>query len=293
MQFPELSMIREFLDKLKCAVWTPDPDDVEEVEPAKKRSKWDETAPEPEKPKNSIWAKKWRKIMKAVLPRGLDSATPMIDPEVRKMIAVMWTEVADWAKQEGLERHLGLFTAEPVRQPDGDLAPPTDQWCFVPAVDLLLVVGDGIVGTTAEGAFADNPRFHEPVTYEEAVNPPVKKVKERSRSRGSRSRDRDRDDGKWQDRGDGDENERDKEKKDQHEAFASFDWENEWRTRTAKTNRKRRDPSWPTERKKKDRWRSESRDRSRDRRRKDKDEKKKSRSRSRRRSRSKRRKDRD
>ena len=31
-------------------------------------------------------------------------------------------------------------------------------WSFVPVTDLLLVVGEGLVGVTTEGIFADKPR---------------------------------------------------------------------------------------------------------------------------------------
>merc|ERR1719163_1193415 len=56
MQFPELSLWRELLDKLKTRVWTPDADAEEEAAP--KRSKWDETAAPPVQ-KPSGWAKNW------------------------------------------------------------------------------------------------------------------------------------------------------------------------------------------------------------------------------------------
>lgn len=267
MQFPELSMWRELLEKLRVRIWTPDPDAEEEAAP--KRSKWDETAPAPAAKGPSGWAKNWRRIIKAVLPRGIDGTTPLTDPEVRKMVGALWKDVAAWAREQGLDRHLGLFTSDPVRQADGTIAPAADEWCFVPAADLLLTVGDAIVGVTVEGVFADNKPGHEPVSYAEALAGSSGKEKKR-RSR-SKSRSKDRDDP----REDGD---RDNEKKKQQEAFGAFDWENEWRNRA---NKRRRARSFPRNSPGRERYRSRSRDRDRDR-----DRRRKDRSRSRRRSRS-------
>jgi len=278
MQFPELSLWRDLLEKLKQKVWTPEPDEPaeEEDKESKKRSKWDETGPAaPTGQTYSAWAKNWRRIMKAVLPRGLDGAIAMTDPEVRKMVAALWADVVEWGNKEGLERHLGLFTAEPVRQSDGSIAPPTDQWSFVPAADLLLVVGEGIVGLTVEGVFADNRPGHEPVTFIEAKNGATckEKPKKRSKSRsGSNGRGRD----------DKNESERDKEKRQQQEGYAQFDWESEWRNRANKRRGRGRSPE-PSSRyrsRSRDRDRDRARDRSRERRRR------RSRSGSRRRSRS-------
>lgn len=259
MQFPELSLWRELLDKLKSKVWTPDP--VIEIadEEGKKASKWDEAAPVVKGP--CTWAQKWQKIMKAVLPRGIDGTVPLTHPEVRKMLAALWKEVVEFAQQEGLDRHLGLFSADPVRQPDGNFAPPIDQWCFVPAADLLLIVGDGIVGQTAEGVFGDSRPGHEPVSFEDALKgDEVKKKPKRSKSR-SNDRDRDRDDR----RSSRDESERDKEKREQQEKMKSFDWESEWRNRAKRGKRNR---SWDKEIpiRERDRNRSRSRDRRRRRR---------------------------
>jgi len=79
----------------------------------------------------------------------------------------MWKDIAKWVAEEvegaGDEaaRGLALFHAEPDRIA-GPLrcSEPLAEWAFVPISDLLLVVGEGRVGITAEGIFADNPPGH-------------------------------------------------------------------------------------------------------------------------------------
>jgi len=225
MQFPELSLWRELVEKLKVRVWTPDATEENEAEREKeKRSKWDQGEAASPVKSASNWAKSWRKIIKAVLPRGIDSATKLTDPEVRKLTAALWRDVVEWANQNGCERHLGLFSSDPVRGPDGDFGPAPDQWCFVPQTDLLLIVGDGLAGITAEGTFADSRPGHEPVTFQEAQQgKETKRVPSRSKSNSRNREERKKD-----------ESERDKEKRTQQEGFGAFDWESEWRNRTQK-----------------------------------------------------------
>lgn len=128
----------------------------------------------PQKPTSS-WAKPWREAIRAVLPSGLSAGVPLTDPEVRRLCAALWHDVAKWAEQSDVQgaRHLSLFTAEsggrmdPARGIDpGDQAA---EWAFVPAADLLLVVGEGIVGVTAEGVFADTDSGHKRATYGEVL----------------------------------------------------------------------------------------------------------------------------
>mmetsp|Transcript_56577 Transcript_56577/g.134780 ORF Transcript_56577/g.134780 Transcript_56577/m.134780 type:complete len:628 (-) Transcript_56577:53-1936(-) len=250
MQFPELGLWREFREKLNTRVWTPDPD-AEEVEP-KKRSKWDEKAPT-----TSKWATKWREVMRKMFPRSVDSAVLSTDREVRLLASNMWAEIVEWARNEAeLERHLQLFTAEAstrlqaAKGEDTDPPPEPAEWGFVPASDIFLVVGDGIVGITSEGIFAENPPGHEKLTLDEALNG---KKRERSRS------------GRGKDRKDGDDDKKD----------GDFNWEEVWR---AKVRDQRRRPSG---------WgRSASRGRSRSRRARSRSRRRRSRSRRRRRSRS-------
>ncbi|CAJ1335651.1 unnamed protein product [Effrenium voratum] len=109
----------------------------------------------------SSWSKRWRKLISAVLPGGEDEAAPWSDPELRKLCAALWRDFADpLEKDEGEDgelarRCLMLFRAESrgaadVEQQRG--AAPAE-WAFVPAADLLLLVGEGLVGVTVEGVF--------------------------------------------------------------------------------------------------------------------------------------------
>lgn len=251
MQFPEIHLWRELVQKLKDRVWSSE--GATEADEAPKRSKWDEQDAPASKP--SAWATKWRDLIKLVLPRGIDAATALTDPEVRKLTAALWEDVAAWARENDAERHLGLFTSEGANA-------ATDQWAFVPQADLLLIVGDGMVGLTAEGVFADNRPGHEPCTYEEALKGGKEREPSRKRSRRSRSRSRSRDRNRSRDRDrDRDErkgakeNERDKEKREQQEGYEGFDWEKEWRNRNTKRRGGGRADSPPR------RKRSRSRDR--------------------------------
>jgi len=81
----------------------------------------------------------------------------------------LWKDITKWLAGNELERVLGLFTAD-TQGPKtfgwdnkaGEAAvarglepgTPPAEWSFVPVTDLLLVVGDGIVGATSEGIFA-------------------------------------------------------------------------------------------------------------------------------------------
>mmetsp|Transcript_60730 Transcript_60730/g.94413 ORF Transcript_60730/g.94413 Transcript_60730/m.94413 type:complete len:88 (-) Transcript_60730:76-339(-) len=72
----------------------------------------------------------------------------------------MWKDVVAWAGDG--ERCLGLFRSD-VHMPQRGLPPdtPSAEWCFIPLSDMLLTVGSGLVGITAEGVFAANRSGHE------------------------------------------------------------------------------------------------------------------------------------
>mmetsp|Transcript_6440 Transcript_6440/g.11188 ORF Transcript_6440/g.11188 Transcript_6440/m.11188 type:complete len:629 (+) Transcript_6440:94-1980(+) len=254
MQFPELAMWREFRDKLTSRVWTAD-GEAEEAEP-KKRSKWDDKSPS-----TSKWATKWRDVMRKMFPRGLDSALPCTDKEVRQLAAMMWAEVVTWARSEAdLERHLQLFTGEASSRLTAakgtDAVEEPAEWGYVPASDIFLVVGDGIVGLTCEGIFAENPPGHDRLTLDEALHGPKKR--ERSRS------------GKGKDRKEDGNDDKKKEKDD-------FNWEEAWRAKVSAQRRRGSDTRW---------GRDGSQERSRSRRARSRSRRRRSRSRRRRKSRS-------
>jgi len=121
------------------------------------------------------WGRKWRTAISSVLPSAVDSAASVTDAEVRKLAAALWKDIAEWASSSELDRCLGLLKADHQTSKTfgwdskGEQAAaarglepgaPPAVWAFVPLADLLLAVGEGIVGLTTEGIFADNPAGH-------------------------------------------------------------------------------------------------------------------------------------
>merc|ERR1712048_736643 len=199
MQFPEINLWRDLREKLRLRVWAPDPEGTvipeEDKNAEKKRSKWDEKAEQ----QPCLWARQWRKKLKLILPRGTDEAVAPTDPEVMQLANAIWKDVIEWAKTDPeLARPLELFTAEPsgrtyvatgIEPSNGDQAL---QWAFVPATDLFLVIGEGVVGLTAEGIFSENPVGHERLTFQEVMDGLEKKKKEKKKEDRDRDRDRNR-----------------------------------------------------------------------------------------------------
>lgn len=225
--FAELGFWRDFRERIRGRVWAPD-GDPEPPSDGPKRSKWDEKAA----PKASTWATHWRAMIKAVLPRGVEAAVPATESELRLLSAALWRDIAAWSSEEavGGRRYLEFFTAEP-RPPAASAAEAllsskqeeAAEWAFVPAADILLLVGEGAMGITGEGYLANGGPGHEQMTFEEALKTGGKgkedngKRRKKSRSR-SRSRSRDGD--------------KDKARKDRaKEQDPNFDWEKIWRTR--------------------------------------------------------------
>jgi len=110
----------------------------------------------------SQWAQRWRKVIRAVLPGGEAAAAVWSDPEVRKLCAALWRDFIDPIEKkvgcgdfEEASRCLGLFRTESRGAADvaEQLGAAPAEWAFVPAADLLLIVGDGLVGMTIEGVF--------------------------------------------------------------------------------------------------------------------------------------------
>ncbi|CAE8633344.1 unnamed protein product, partial [Polarella glacialis] len=147
MQFPEMGLWRDLRDKVKLRVTTVDKD-AADVRP-RKGSMWDD---EDNSKRTSSWGATWRERIRNVLPRGIDNFVTMNDKDVRLMADALWRDILEWAKDDGdSARALTLFTAEPTPNLDGTEAPAVDEWAFVPAADLLLIVAEGVVGITAEG----------------------------------------------------------------------------------------------------------------------------------------------
>ena len=121
------------------------------------------------------WARKWRSAIAAILPSSLDCAVPLADVEVQKLTAALWNDVAKWASgSHEAQRGMSLFTADTLRagaeevQPRGlEPGTPPATWAFIPMSDLLLVLGESLVGITAEGVFSDNPMGHKRLRLED------------------------------------------------------------------------------------------------------------------------------
>jgi hypothetical protein len=126
------------------------------------------------------WGKKWRSAIFSVLPSGMDSAAPHHDHDVRQLIYILWKDIVKWAaRSDRAERVLGLFRADTQTcktfgwESKADAVPrglepgtPPADWSFVPVSDILLVVGDGILGITVEGVFTDNVPGHKRLKLE-------------------------------------------------------------------------------------------------------------------------------
>lgn len=157
-QFPEIGLWRDFLDKLRRRVWA-------QEDPGSRGDKWDDSSG----PRVTSWAKRWRDVITNVLPSSSAELAPATDSEVRRLAAALWRDIAAWARKEGeAERHLQLFTSESTGQ--DSLADSTaDEWAFVPATDMLLTVGDSLVGITAEGMFVEKSADQKRLTFAVAL----------------------------------------------------------------------------------------------------------------------------
>jgi len=271
MQFPEIGLWRELYDKLKMKLHSVPAEEKKESG----ASRWDDD----QGPPISEWGVAWREKIRAVLPRGIDAAVPWTDLEVRQLSVALWKDFAQFARSpEGdAERHVNLFTAEPPAPGTEGAGGPPDEWAFVPAADMLLVVGENLLGITAEGLLVDAKPGHERITWAEVLEGKHEK-RGRKDKKENRSRSRDKDGGKGEKK-----EKKSKDGKPQNDP--NFDWEQVWRTRVA-TNRSRRARASPPRRlspsRERRRRRSRTRSRSRQRRRdasRSKERRKRSRSR--------------
>lgn len=145
-----------------------DEDDREREKEEKEKEKADEKA----NAKTSLWARRWREAMRSVFPLSFQNPMPLTSPEVRKLSAALWKDIVEWAREQELERSLRLFGAEPSGRmdPGGAIHPQGEgaDWAFLPATDLFLVLGEGIVAVTVEGITAKGPLGFKQETWEEA-----------------------------------------------------------------------------------------------------------------------------
>merc|ERR1712091_657896 len=129
------------------------PDGEEKGKSAGSRRKREKKKKDPDA-KWSPWAKQWRNLLRLVLPSAKDSAVPITDPEVRKLVAALWKDVSTWViETEGPAASLNLFRAGDESGSRGFPQRPPCEWGFAPAESLLLTVGGDLVGINVEGIF--------------------------------------------------------------------------------------------------------------------------------------------
>ncbi|CAE7884758.1 RBM17 [Symbiodinium necroappetens] len=144
-QFPELGLWKELQDKIRSRIWA---SGAAAAGKRSRNSKWDDKSAAS---CATEWGKKWRTILQDVLPGAEAASRPDGDLEIQKLCMVLWKDTAPWVG-DGFLQHLRLFQAS-------DAGPSIDdetKWAFVPATDLLLLVGEGLVGCTAEGCFVQS-----------------------------------------------------------------------------------------------------------------------------------------
>ena len=71
-------------------------------------SKWDDKSAASS---TTDWGKKWRAVVKAVLPKDGNGGVTCSDPEVQKLCLAMWRDLSSWAAEE-CRQHLMLFQAD-------------------------------------------------------------------------------------------------------------------------------------------------------------------------------------
>jgi len=118
-----------------------------------------EEVKEEEKLVPSLWAKRWRLDLWEKLPKEFEGPAPWTSPKVVELCYSLWSEVVDHIcgrEASEAQEALNLFVADEETQAAGK------EWSYVPAVDLLLLLGEGFVGVTSEGVFACS-QGHDPM----------------------------------------------------------------------------------------------------------------------------------
>jgi hypothetical protein len=214
MHFPELSLWRDLRERLRTRT-------------VERSSKWDARASfQP-----SAWATPWRDKLRELLAVGVDEAVPITDKEIRSLGATILKDFAEFARTEDAHRAIELFTAEMGAT---DSQGVQEEWAFVPVADVLLVVGEEMIGLTSEGVFLEAlqgvpvpPAAASSSAGDEGVDEKDKK-------------DDDRKDGRLDGKS---------AKKAQMEAAEqeNFDWEKVWRTKSQVSkwkNNQRKPSNW-------------------------------------------------
>lgn len=152
IQFPELGIWQALRDKLS-------------LRSTEKASQWD--MPDPNAAhKASAWSTSWQEKLKAILVAGTGSgghydvqgeALSCMTANLMALAADLWRDIVDWAKDNDGQRSLQLFAADGSEgaafSKEALARRGRPDWSFVPASDLFLLVGSGVVGITIEGIF--------------------------------------------------------------------------------------------------------------------------------------------
>eukprot|EP00435_Cladocopium_sp_Y103_P046584 s342_g13.t1 len=101
----------------------------------------------------SHWLRRWRQQLWESLPKG----NPVVwaEPIVSQLCSAIWSEVAEHGLRNGdraVNDAVGMFQ-DPSQE---------GRWSFIPGAELLLTVGEGLVGITALGLFVW-PTWQDPI----------------------------------------------------------------------------------------------------------------------------------
>jgi len=107
----------------------------------------------------SPWFKRWRQLLWESLPKGLNPIS-WKDTTLSSLCGTIWAEIAEHALRTGdktVKEALNFFR---------DTAAESTRWLFIPAGDILLIIGDGLLTLTALGVFVTQE-------YVDPVAPPT------------------------------------------------------------------------------------------------------------------------
>eukprot|EP00928_Gymnodinium_smaydae_P014960 TRINITY_DN15490_c0_g1_i1.p1 TRINITY_DN15490_c0_g1~~TRINITY_DN15490_c0_g1_i1.p1 ORF type:complete len:792 (+),score=111.77 TRINITY_DN15490_c0_g1_i1:92-2467(+) len=158
-QFPEVTLWQNLMGRLLHRVYVSNDADDDQAQ-----------ALGDDNDRPSAWAQGWRDLIVDVLPSGRNAAASATDRELRYLAASLWDDIVKWIRQEeDSGQYLQLFVAD-----NGG-----SDWAFIPAMDVLLTVADGMTTITAEGISTDSPPDHERLTFDAAMRKSRRQGKKR------------------------------------------------------------------------------------------------------------------
>lgn len=222
MQFPEISLWRDLRDQLRARS-------------AEKAGKWDSKISHTP----SVWATPWRERLRQLLAANVDQAVPPTSPDIRRLAVSIWQEFVAPLRGSNA-RELELFTAERGSSWSGavDLSGAVEEWAYIPLADILLIIGEAMVGMNAEGIFLEAA----PSVPSKSKNPDDASSDEDGRKKQKQDKDKDAIDDKKP--FDSKSAKMAQLEAQQHE---DFDWEKVWRNKSQVAkwkNNQRRSSNW-------------------------------------------------